>query len=55
MERVTGTMSTTVADVRTTDVLDEILLTFTSDGSGAVTGASAYVGYRPFPAHGEIA
>lgn len=53
-ERVAGTMTTTRADRFTRDATKDILLTVTTDGSGALTNGLCVVRYRPYPMHGEV-
>ena len=53
-ERVAGTMTTTRADRFTRDATKDILLTVTTNGSGALTNGIAAVRYRPYPMHSEV-
>lgn len=53
-ERVAGTMTTTRSDRLTNDATKEILVTVTTDGSGALTNGLLVVSYRPYPMHSEV-
>ena len=53
LQRVSGTLTSTQADIRDRTGTKEIVAIYTSDGTGALTNGEISIGYRPFPQHGE--
>ena len=53
MERVAGTLSSTLANIRTRDAAKRVYIVTTTDGSAALTNGAITLRYRPYPMAGE--
>lgn len=52
-ERVAGTLSSTLSDIRTKDSTKRLYVLTTTDGSAALTNGAITLRYRPYPMHSE--